>query len=109
MSKFKARRSACLSALEICNAELKHDVSINSLRVLIWVLASCHDAAIQEGHSQECCIHYYLFLQINKLLGSFKQETGEDFQGGDSQYSKLEEIAYKASGSKIPLPILKKM
>ena len=47
--------------------------------------------------------------QINKLLGSFKQETGEDFQGGDSQYSKLEEIAYKASGSKIPLPILKKM
>ena len=48
-------------------------------------------------------------LQIDKLLGQFKSETGENFEGGESQYSKLEEIAYKASGSKIPLPILKKM
>lgn len=48
-------------------------------------------------------------IQVHKLLGQFESQTGEQFKGNDSQYEKLEQMAYEASGSKIPLPILKKM
>ena len=57
------------------------------------------------------CNNYvsYMCVQVNKLMGHYTQNTGQQFSGGNSQYAKLAQIASEKCGINIPPALLQKL